>query len=181
MQPSALNHFPCMHALWCPFFSSISRGGEVSPAFTLLQNCHLHRLSSIPGARSCDGAVVWEPVQGHSFAPQVFACIAAWDARQKSFACYITVSEQGHLKHRLLEKSKSGVRRENLKEKASFVHVLSNPATHLVCLVLKLKLFFSSPCLSKYSALSLVHSSCFLLQATEKDFCGREDVTTGNS
>lgn len=52
------------------------------------------------------------------------------------------------VKLKLLEKSKSGVRRANLKEKVCFVHVLSNPATHSVCFVLKLKLFsFSLPSL----------------------------------
>lgn len=45
---------------------------------------------------------------------------------------------------RLLEKSKSRVRKANLKE--SFVHAMSNPATHLVCFVLESKLFsFSLP------------------------------------
>lgn len=47
---------------------------------------------------------------------------------------------------RLLEKSKSGVRKANLKEKACFVHAMSNPATHLVCFILESKLFsFSLP------------------------------------
>lgn len=111
--------------------------------------------------------------------------MAAQDARQKSpFACHSTLSERGHLRHKLLEKSKSGVRRANLKEKACFVRVLSNPATYLVCLVLKLKLFllfFTLSLFFKYSILSLVLSNCFLLQGTEKDFCGREDATMGNS
>lgn len=46
------------------------------------------------------------------------------------------VSQWRYLKHNLLEKGESRVRRADLKEKADFIHVLSTAATHLVCFVL---------------------------------------------
>ena len=130
------------------------------------------------------GAVLWEPAQGRSLAPQVFTRIAARDARQKSpFACHIVVSERGHLKHKLLEKSKSGVKGKS--EGESLFHSCLEQPSHTFGLlgfeVKALLLFFILSLFFKYSILSLVLRNCFLLQGTEKDFCGREDVTTGNS
>lgn len=61
--------------------------------------------------------------------------------------------------------------------------VLCDPAAHLIYLVLMSKFFsysLSYLFFQRY-VLFLVLSNCFLLQGTEKDFCGREDVTTGNS
>lgn len=46
-------------------------------------------------------------------------------------------AEWRDLKHKLLEKNESRVKRAELKEKTHFIHVLSRTATHLVCLVLK--------------------------------------------
>lgn len=48
-------------------------------------------------------------------------------------------------------------------------------------LEVKTLLLFLTLTVLKYSVLSLVLSNCSLLQGTEKDFCGREDATTGNS
>lgn len=91
------------------------------------------------------------------------------------------MSEWGCLKHKLLDKNESRVRRADLKEKACFFNVFSKTATHLVCLVPEVSVLFFTLTLSKYSTLSLALSHSFLLQGTEKDFCGREDATMGNS